>query len=264
MLASLLHPYDWPSIADSNAVLIDATWGIPGTEDSIPKGVLPGAVFFDLAKIKALPIPKQSNDVIAQLLGDIGVSANDNVVIYDRRGVFSAPRLWWLLQRLGHKNISILNGGLEGIQNTGIEIVDTHYVKTKTTYVPNVSHTRDVSFDEILATKDQIVDARSSGRFHGTESEPRQGLRSGHIPNSFSLPYGDLVKDGFILPDNDLAKAIGNSGVSLDAPIITSCGSGVTAAGLAFIFTRLGAKDIRVYTGSWSEYGASDAPIDIN
>ncbi len=262
MLARLISPQDLPEEIALGAKLIDATWGIPGTEDQIAKGILNGALFFDLSKTKAVPVAERTPKLIAQLLGEIGLSPTDDLVIYDRRGVFSAPRFWWLLGRVGHENVSILNGGSTGAIASGIRTNSIHEALPKTTYQLRSPLCHEATIEDILARKAQIVDARSAGRFYATEPEPRPGLRGGHMPGAISLPYSGLLNGGFIRPDTELAEAAGMAGIDLSKPIITTCGSGVTAAGLAFIFTRLGANDVRVYTGSWTEYGVSGAPVE--
>ena len=261
MLAKLISASEL--IGAKNKAIIDVTWIVPGSDDSaLPKGAVKTARFFDLAAIKALPLARQTPQVIAEMLGEIGITPEDDVVIYDRKGIFSAPRLWWLLQSVGHKNMAILNGGLAAYIAAGGALQEQHSAYEKTCYTPSAPHFREAVFEDVLGTEAQIIDARPSGRFNGTTPEPRAGLRSGHMPGAISLPYGSLIKDGLLRSDDELKAAINTAGIDLSKPIITTCGSGVTAAGLAFIFTKLGARNLRVSTGSWAEYGASTAPVE--
>ncbi|WP_083898903.1 sulfurtransferase [Robiginitomaculum antarcticum] len=253
-----------------NEVFIDATWELPGTEDNLPVKYLAGAIFFDLGKIKTLtPLGAAfpPADHVAKMADAMGISNDDHLILYDRNGLFSAPRVWWTFKSVGHKKVEIINGGLPAIIAGGYSPSISDKLRTPTPskgYIPSPPLVKGVTIEEVLIAIEngtQIVDARSHGRFSGTEPEPRKGLRSGHIPGSINLPLGNLLNDKKCITDETKHK-IAKAGIDLSKPIITTCGSGVTAAGLAFIFDVFGAKDVSVYSGSWAQYGASSHPIE--
>ena len=258
---------DWLA-ANVNAVtLIDCTWSISDADAAtLPTGFIPNALEFDLSAVKALPLKAQTEGVIAAQLSRLGVTERETIVIYDRHGLFSAPRLWWLLKTLGHADVFVLNGGLPAWAAAGHSVSDTPAGRPEAIYAETTSLLCGSDFDDVIKSLDttaQIVDARAPGRFAGTEPEPRAGLRSGRIPGALNLPFGALREDGKLKSETQLARAVKSAGIDLNRPIITSCGSGVTAAGLALVLYALGKTDISVYTGSWAEYGASDAPIEV-
>jgi len=209
-----------------------------------------------------------SADLFCASVSKMGIENSDLVVIYDRHGTRTAPRSWWMFRMFGHDKVAVLDGGLPAWITAGHPVSDQVSKPTQASHYqarPPLSGV--ISQADLLAllpTAPQIVDARSSGRFRGTAPEPRAGLRSGRIPNSISLPFGNLrTEAGHFKPLKDLANMVGAAGIDLNKPIITTCGSGVTAAGLTLTLHRLGAKDISVYDGSWTEWGASDAPIEV-
>lgn len=194
------------------------------------------------------------------MLGEIGVQDENDVIFYDRIGLFTSPFLCWALKSIGFESTSLLIWSIpQG------NYADTHNVtdaKPPVSIKPPLC--KGVIMSEVqsaIGTDIQIVDARGNGRFTGAEVEPRPGLRSGHIPGSINVPYSDMLDADRNYPD-DLTVRVNSTGVDLGRPIITTCGSGVTAAGLARIFEVAGAKDVSVYLGSWTEWGASDMPIE--
>ena len=271
----LLVTADWlaENLEREDIKVLDGTWVLPSDEPNLLSAYIPGAQIFDIDKVADLTSPMKHmlppNDVFVQAVSDMGIKPTDHVICYDRHGLFSSPRLWWTFMTFGHDKVSVLNGGLpawiQAGHKTSLEPetrkgTSSHY-KTNSAIIP-VMHKSCVmnAIDDDI----QIIDARPAGRFHGTSPEPREGLRSGRIPGSYSLPFGDLkTADGHLKPLAELAERVGAVGIDLTKPIITSCGSGITAAGLAFVFHRLGASDIRLYDGSWAEWGASEAPIEI-
>lgn len=270
----LLVTADWlaENIARDDVKVLDGTWVLPGDEAGLIEGYIPGAQVFDIDAIADLSSPMKhmlpSAAAFAEALSAIGIKNTDHVICYDRHGLFSSPRVWWTFMTFGHKKVSVLDGGLPAWIKTGHDVSSAPRGSTKSSDFKTASALIKVTDKAcvIKAIDDdiQIVDARPAGRFFGTSPEPRAGLRSGRIPRSYSLPFGDMkTAEGHFKPLADLAATVGKAGINLDKPIITSCGSGITAAGIAFVLHRLGAKEISLYDGSWAEWGASEAPIEI-
>lgn len=265
---------DWlaDNIARPGVRLLDATWIMPGENPDLPQGYIPGAQFFDIDQVAdtASPfkhtLPPEATFVRA--MTEMGISSDDHVIIYDRHGVRTAPRLWWTFRVFGHKKISILDGGLPAWIAAGHDVDNEAGAPAPSgEYAVNPALFGAVSQADILAQlgrAPQILDARPKGRFYGTLPEPRAGLRSGHIPGSRSWPYSSLqTANGFFKSLPEIRAAIENLGIDKSKPIITTCGSGITAAGLAFALHLAGRDDVRVYDGSWTEWGSSDAPVSL-
>ncbi len=254
----------------SDVKIIDCTWIMPGTSPDLLEGFIPGAQFFDIDEVAA-PHPTlkhmlPSSTRFEEAMQIMGIKPTDHVICYDRFGVRSSPRLWWTFRMFGHAKVSVLDGGLPAwIKDANAVSKTLTLPPACTTYKTSSPFIGVISQDEILSllpSSPQIVDARPKGRFDGTVPEPRKNLKSGHIPGSLSLSFSDLIEGEALLSMSELVQKTRRAGVDLGSPIITTCGSGVTASGLALAFTLLGATDIRVYDGSWSEWGASDAPIE--
>ena len=206
----------------------------------------------------------------AAAMSALGISDNDHVVIYDDSAIFPAARAWWMLRLFGHENVSVLNGGLSAWRAIGgaTEIGEQPKPQQgRFTTRPSVGaqHIDMPTIQALLAAESlgQLIDARAANRFSGEAPEPRKGLRAGHIPGSINVPLGTLIdENGFYKSTDEIRAAFLAGNANPDRPAITSCGSGVTACGLALGLALLGNEQVFVYDGSWTEWGASNAPIE--
>ncbi|WP_074012220.1 3-mercaptopyruvate sulfurtransferase [Candidatus Sodalis sp. SoCistrobi] len=278
MTQSLFVTQAWlqQHLDDPQVRILDARMlppGYQGPRESVAEfhaGHLPGAVFFDIEALSdsATPLPHMltSPAQFARDMGALGVSDAHHCVIYDDGSLFSAPRAWWMLQTSGVRQVSLLAGGLDGWRRACLPLEEGQPAPAPQTFTPRISANRVRSLDDIrrISTDGsaQIVDARPAARFRGEAPEPRPGLLRGHIPGSLNLPWNQLVQDGQLKPLQVLAEQLRQAGIDPGLPIVASCGSGVTAAVAVLALTALGAQDISLYDGSWSEWGArSDTPI---
>jgi thiosulfate/3-mercaptopyruvate sulfurtransferase len=262
-------------LGDPKVKVVDASFKMPGVLplpiDDYLAAHIPGAVFFDVDAISdhAIDLPHMFPDEaqFARDIGALGISSDNTVVLYDSGGWVAAPRAWWMFLSFGHANVKIVNGGLKKWRAEGRPVeagrpaapqparftatFDPSYVRSKAQLVANLD-----------SRAEQTIDARAANRFEGSVAEPRPGLRSGHIPGSRNLPYNELIDaaTGTMKPLDDLRAAFDKSGLDIDKPIVTTCGSGVSAAVLTLALYRLGVRGSALYDGSWSEWGMQNGP----
>jgi len=255
-------------LKDPDLRILDASWYLPGMNRD-PKaeydaGHIPGARFFDIDEISDLrsELPHMAPPVekFMARMRAMGVGDGHQVVVYDGAGIFSAARVWWLFRLMGKTDVAVLDGGLPKWKDEGNPIEDMEpIIRDRHMTVQRQAHmVKDVT--QVAAASKlrdyEIVDARPNARFKGLEPEPRAGLRSGHIPNSRNVCFRDLLTaEGTMKPNTALRNAFEDAGVDLTKPIITSCGSGVTAAVLNLALERLGHDRHSLYDGSWAEWG---------
>ena len=253
-------------LSDPDVRVVDATLplvGQPGHgRDSYAAGHIPGAVFFDINAIADpdtdLPHMLPPAPAFAEAAGALGLDRKATIVVYDAHGIYSAPRVWWTLRVMGYPKVFVLDGGLKAWRAEGLPL-ETAEAAPRPVEVEPVFDWRLVTdlanVAQVLASGEaQVVDARSAARFRGEAPEPRATLRSGHMPGALNLPFNLVVnEDGTLKSATDLRAAFTH--VDLGRPIVTTCGSGVTASVLALALARLGRFDVAVYDGSWTEWG---------
>ncbi|MCK1358305.1 3-mercaptopyruvate sulfurtransferase [Bradyrhizobium sp. 199] len=261
-------------MGDANVKILDASFKLPGVlplpKDDYLAAHLPGAAFFDVDAVSdhSNPLPHMypSAEQFGRDIGNLGIANSDTVVLYDAGGWVAAPRAWWMFLAFGHGNVRILNGGLKKWRAEG-RAVESGEVKPKpasfkASYDPNRVRSMQQLIANVESRAEQVIDARAAERFEGRAPEPRPGVRSGHIPGARNVPYNLLFDAGTgeMKPLDDLRTAFMGAGVKLDAPIVTSCGSGVSAGVLTLALYRLGITDSALYDGSWSEWGQEKGP----
>jgi thiosulfate/3-mercaptopyruvate sulfurtransferase len=267
---------EWLAAHLDDVRIVDGTWHMPQLQRDprreFEEAHIPGAMFFDIDGIAdrntSLPHMLPSAAQFASQVGTLGISNADLVVVYDLRGVVSAARVWWTFRAMGHDRVAVLDGGLRKWRAEGRPVESgpakapsrRFRARLRRELVRGLQQVR----RNIYSRAEQTLDARSHGRFTGTEPEPRAGLRGGHIPGSLNLPYDMLYRpDATLLPPEGLREAFVAAGVDLGKPVVTTCGSGITASVLALGLHVVGHKKVAVYDGSWTEWaGHADTPVE--
>jgi thiosulfate/3-mercaptopyruvate sulfurtransferase len=260
---------DWLAahLGEPGLGIIDASWHLPPTGRNgaaeFRAAHIPGSVYFDIDAIAdvSTDLPHMLPDAhkFAQEMGALGLGDGMHFVVYDAHGLFAAARVWWMLRAFGVSDVKILDGGLPKWMRESRPLEEGEARPKPQRFTPRLDHSFVASLDDMrkaLANPTlQVVDARPAERFTGEAPEPRPGLRSGHMPGSLNLPFVEVVEHGHLKSDAALAAAFAEHGVDLSKPIITTCGSGVSAAVLALAVEEAGGRVAGLYDGSWAEWG---------
>ena len=258
------------SLASPDMVVLDCSWYMPSEHRDPAKEYaashISDARFFDIDAVcdTASPYPHMlpSPERFAQAVGTLGISNSTNVVVYDGAGLFSAARVWWMFRVFGHDKVRVLDGGLLKWKAEAKPVSSILPEAQPATFTPRYRSELVRKADSIAANcttnKEQVIDARASGRFNGTDPEPRANLRSGHIPGSINLPFRECTSPPFqtLKSVTELTNIFQQRGIDIAQPLVASCGSGVTACVLALALYELGAHNVAVYDGAWAEWAS--------
>lgn len=259
-------------LGDARTRVVDASWHL-GDRDARAEYLerhIPGAVFFDIDAIAdrgtdlphMLPMP----ETFAEAAGALGIAESDEIVVYDSVGMFSAARVWWTFRAMGADHVRVLDGGLPKWVAEGRPVESGPAAPAPRRFAPSFRPELVRSLDDVrddLGGRAQVVDARPAARFTGEAPEPRVGLRGGHMPGARSQPLAGLIdEDGTLKSADELVRAFREAGVDPSGAVTATCGSGITAAGIALALARLGNEAAAVYDGSWAEWGSrEDVPV---
>lgn len=271
----LLSVHDLAAMLGRDGVsVVDASWYLPAQQRQARTEYeathIPGALFFDHDAVvdPASPLPHTipSADVFAEAVGALGISDRDQIVVYDGLGLFSAPRVWWLLRTFGARDVRILDGGFPAWQAAGLPTEGGVTHRAPKTFAARFDASAVATLEDMRGHVErgdiQIADARPADRFSAAVPEPRPGVRSGHMPGATSLPFGMLAQDGRLKSAADLRKAFAEAGIDPEKHVVTTCGSGVTAAVINLALASVGSDKARLYDGSWTEWGSTpDTPV---
>ncbi|WP_375463455.1 3-mercaptopyruvate sulfurtransferase [uncultured Methylobacterium sp.] len=258
-------------LAAPDIVVLDGSWYLPTAgrdpEAEYRDAHIPGAIRFDIDAMSdaaSLPHMMPRPEVFASRMRALGVGDGMQIVVYDGHGLFSAPRVWWMLRTFGVGDACVLDGGLPAWIAAGHPTEEGKpRLRDRRHFSARLDHGAVADADDVARALEtgtaQVVDARSGPRFRGEELEPRPGVRPGHMPGALNLPYAALLSDGHLKPPDALRTVFAENGVDPDRPIVTTCGSGVTAAIVALALETLGRPARALYDGSWSEWGADVA-----
>ena len=264
---------------NDNLIILDASFYIDGgtlkAKKLYEEGHIPNTIFFDIDQIanleSSLPHTMPSKDMFSNKVGELGISKEDKIVIYDTAyGASAASRAWWMFKEFGHEKVFILDGGIvkwksenQPIDNSSVSLKKKKYLASKD--ANKLVMTKKDVLKNIHDKKFKVIDARSPGRFYAKEPEPRPNLKSGHIPGSINIHYSDLIdkNKGIFKSKIEIKNIFEKKNININDQIITSCGSGVTACALAFALNMIGKKNTHIYDGSWVEWGSdTELPLE--
>ena len=262
-------------LKDPGLSIVDASWYLPAqnrdARAEYEAAHVPGAVFFDqdavVAPDSALPHALPAPAIFEQHASAMGIARDDTIVVYDGLGMFTAPRVWWMFRMMGAEKVFVLDGGFDNWKAAGHITTAAPTMIAPTAFVPRHDPSRVATLDDMRAIAGdgscQIADARGPGRFTGEEPEPRAGMRSGHMPGARNVPVMSLSENGFLKDLDGLRATLDAAGIDPAKPVVTTCGSGVTAAVITLALESLGTPGHRLYDGSWSEWGSrDDTPVE--